>query len=44
MILQIFEHKSLNEARHTVNSETFARILFPRIALKDTFATLRIRD
>ena len=28
----------------TVNSEIFARILFSRIALKDIFATLEIRD
>ena len=28
----------------TVNSEIFARILFSRIALKDIFATLKIRD
>ena len=28
----------------TVNSEIFARILFERLALKDIFATLKIRD
>ena len=28
----------------TVNSESFARILFSRIALKDIFATLKNRD
>ena len=28
----------------TVNSEIFARILFSLIALKDIFATLKIRD
>ena len=30
--------------RTTVNSEIFARILFSRIALKDIFATYKIRD
>ena len=29
---------------HTVNSEIFAGILFSRRALKDIFATLKIRD
>ena len=29
---------------YNVNSEIFARILFSRIALKDIFATLKIRD
>ena len=28
----------------TVNPEIFARILFSRIGLKDTFVKLRIRD
>ena len=28
----------------TVNSEIFAAILFPQIALKDIFETLQIRD
>ena len=28
----------------TVNSEIFARILFSRMALKEVFATLKIRD
>ena len=28
----------------TVNPEVFARILFSQIALKDIFATLKIRD
>ena len=28
----------------TLNPEIFARILFSRIALKDIFATLKIRD
>ena len=28
----------------TVNRENFARILFSRYALKDMFATLKIRD
>ena len=28
----------------TVNSEIFAKILFSRIALKDIFATFKIRD
>ena len=28
----------------TVNSETFVRILFLKIALQDIFATLKIRD
>ena len=28
----------------TVNSEIFARILFSQIALKDIFATIKIRD
>ena len=30
--------------RLTVNSEIFARVLFSRIALKDIFAKLQIRD
>ena len=30
--------------RGTVNSESFARILFSRIALKGMFTTLKIRD
>ena len=29
---------------YTVDSETFAVMLFSRIALKDIFATLKIRD
>ena len=29
---------------HTVNSEIFARILSSRIALRDIFAMLKIRD
>ena len=29
---------------NTVNSEIFASVLFSRIALKDMFATLKIRD
>ena len=31
-------------AFYTVNPEIFARILFSRIALKDIFVTLKIRD
>ena len=34
----------LIESVHTVNSEIFARILLSRIALKDIFSTLKIRD
>ena len=30
--------------KNTVNSESFARILFSRIALKDIFATFKFRD
>ena len=33
-----------NNSRYTVNPEVFARILFSRIALKDIFAMLKIRD
>ena len=34
------------ETKHanSVNSEIFARVLFSRIALKDIFTTLKIRD
>ena len=32
------------DIQNTVNSEIFARILFSRIALKDIFVTLKIRD
>ena len=31
-------------SKYTVNSGIFARILFSRIALKDIFAMLKIRD
>ena len=34
----------MNHRLITVNSEIFARILISRITLKDTFATLKIRD
>ena len=30
--------------QYTVTSEIFSRVLFPRITLKDIFATLQIRD
>ena len=33
-----------HDQRLTVNPEIFARILFSRIALKDIFAKLKIRD
>ena len=35
--VSVFQHS-------TVNPEIFARILFSRKALKDTFVALRIRD
>ena len=35
---------AMAERKHTVNSEIFARILFSRIALKDIFAMVKIRD
>ena len=34
----------LSQSFYTVNLEMFVRILFSRIALKDIFATLKIRD
>ena len=34
----------IKEAITTVNAEIFARILFSRMALKDVFATFKIRD
>ena len=38
--LHLFSYSVL----YTLNSENFARISFSRIALKDIFATLEIRD
>ena len=35
---------SLDQSLITVNQEIFGRILFSQIALKDIFATLKIRD
>ena len=47
-ILPLSDYQSLNVINGwhtiTVNSEIFARILFSRIALKDRFATCKIRD
>ena len=51
--LEIYYITTSNAATHitpcrssndTVNLEIFARILFSRITLKDTFVTLKIRD
>ena len=36
--------KQLINSLVTVNSEIFLRILFSRVALKDIFATVKIRD
>ena len=43
-VLFMYLSEIMKTAYSTVNPEIFARILFSRYALKDIFATLKIRD